>query len=120
MQVEMINLYMSLLVGSLFYLLSPGILLRFPKNGSKMTVAATHAVIFAILYYFIHNIMWNFVNEGFKDVQSPVVVQAKGSQNPQVVVSQKGVQGPVVVPAKGSQNPQVVVPQKKAGFADYY
>ena len=89
---------MTLLVGSLFYLLSPGILLRFPKNGSKMAVAATHAVIFAILYYFIHNVMWNFVNEGFKGVDPP----------------------PVVVPAKGVQSSGVVVSQKKAGFADYF
>ena len=32
----------------LFYLLTPGILLRLPPHGTKQEVAATHAVVFAI------------------------------------------------------------------------
>jgi len=33
----------------LFYLLTPGILLRLPLNGTKYEVAATHAIVFAIV-----------------------------------------------------------------------
>lgn len=32
----------------LFFLLSPGILLRLPPNGSKYVVALVHAVVFAV------------------------------------------------------------------------
>jgi len=60
---------MAFLTTSLFYLLSPGILLRLPKNGSKMAVAATHAVIFGLAYYFIHTMISNSLHEGFKSVK---------------------------------------------------
>ena len=34
----------------LFYVLTPGILVSLPPGGSKMTVAATHALVFAIVH----------------------------------------------------------------------
>jgi len=33
----------------LFFILTPGILLSLPPKGSKMTVALTHAFVFAII-----------------------------------------------------------------------
>jgi hypothetical protein len=36
----------------LFFILTPGILLTLPKGGSKFAVAATHALVFAIVLYF--------------------------------------------------------------------
>lgn len=42
----------------LFFLLSPGILLRLPSNGGKMTVAAVHAVVFALLLYLTSGYVW--------------------------------------------------------------
>ncbi len=36
----------------LFFVLTPGILLTLPKGGSKFAVAATHALVFAIVLYF--------------------------------------------------------------------
>jgi hypothetical protein len=42
----------------LFFILTPGILLRLPPGGSKITVAITHAIVFAIVYYFMHKAVW--------------------------------------------------------------
>jgi len=42
----------------LFYALTPGILLSIPAGGSKMTVAATHAVVFAIVHVLFHKYVY--------------------------------------------------------------
>ena len=63
----MFNVYMSLFIGVLFYVLTPGILLRLPKGGSKMAVAATHAVVFALVWHFTHSMVSKYIgSEGFK------------------------------------------------------
>jgi len=61
-------LAMTLYVGILFVLLTPGILLRIPKNGSKWTVAIVHAVVFSLIYYFSHKLVYNtfYKKEGIK------------------------------------------------------
>jgi len=56
----------------LFFLLSPGILLRLPSNGSKMTVAMVHALVFGLVYYIAHRSVYMYFNpmrrfEGMKD-----------------------------------------------------
>jgi len=56
---------MSLFIAVLFYVLTPGILLTLPKGGSKMMVAATHAVVFALVFHFTHKMAWKAF-EGFK------------------------------------------------------
>jgi len=38
----------------LFYVLTPGILLRLPPGGSLMAVAATHAIVFAAAHIAVH------------------------------------------------------------------
>ena len=59
----------------LFFVLTPGILVTLPRRGSKVTVALTHAVIFALLYHLTHHAVWQFVKslDGFKErfVTSP-------------------------------------------------
>ena len=50
-------------VAVLFFVLTPGILLTLPKGGSKMVVAATHAVVFAAVWYFTRR----FFMEKFMD-----------------------------------------------------
>jgi len=45
------NLLFSLFSAFLFFIISPGILLRLPKNGNKYTVGAVHAVVFAVILY---------------------------------------------------------------------
>ena len=46
------NLILILYTVLLFVALTPGVLLTLPKGGSKLTVAAVHALIFAVVYYF--------------------------------------------------------------------
>ena len=60
----MFHVYMSLFIAVLFYVLTPGILLTLPKGGSKMMVAATHAVVFALVFHFTHKMAWKAF-EGF-------------------------------------------------------
>jgi len=50
----MTDIIMMLYAFVLFVLLCPGILLRLPSNGSKLTVAIVHGVVFAILFYLTH------------------------------------------------------------------
>jgi hypothetical protein len=45
----------------LFFVLTPGILLSLPPRGSKLVVAATHALVFALIFVFTHKmLMKNF------------------------------------------------------------
>ncbi len=37
----------------LFVLLTPGLLLRIPPGGGKLTVAIVHAILFAVIYSFL-------------------------------------------------------------------
>ena len=41
----------------LFFVLTPGVLLRLPPGGSAMTVALTHAVVFALVWSFTHRLV---------------------------------------------------------------
>jgi hypothetical protein len=60
----MFHVYMSLFMAVLFFVLTPGVLLRLPVGGSKLQVAATHAVVFALVYHFTHK-MALYGYEGF-------------------------------------------------------
>jgi hypothetical protein len=53
------NVLMSLFVAVLFFVLTPGVVLRLPPGGSKLVVAATHAVVFALVYHFTHKLVWH-------------------------------------------------------------
>jgi len=46
------NPLVSAYVALLFVVLTPGILLRLPKNGKPITVAVVHGVVFATVLYF--------------------------------------------------------------------
>ena len=52
------GLVVSIYAAILFFLLTPAILVRLPPGGSKWTVAAVHAIVFAILFHFTHKIVW--------------------------------------------------------------
>lgn len=43
-------MYMSLYLAVLFFVLTPGVLVSLPPGGSRITVALTHAVVFAIVF----------------------------------------------------------------------
>jgi hypothetical protein len=65
----MYNLFMFLYTAVLFYVLTPGILLSLPPKSSKMVVAATHALVFALVYKFTHRMAWKLSMsfEGFQE-----------------------------------------------------
>lgn len=42
----------------LFFLLTPGVLLSLPPKGGKLLVAATHAIVFAVVWHFTHKLVW--------------------------------------------------------------
>jgi len=52
------NLVVAIYSAILFFILSPGVLLRLPSNGSKLTVAAVHAVVFGAVLYFTCGFVW--------------------------------------------------------------
>jgi hypothetical protein len=54
------NLAVAIYSAILFFILSPGVLLRLPSNGSKNTVAAVHALVFAVVLYFTAGFVWRW------------------------------------------------------------
>jgi len=54
------SVLVSLYAALLFFLLTPAVLLRLPKNGGKFTVAAVHALVFALIFHFTHKLVWRF------------------------------------------------------------
>jgi hypothetical protein len=52
------NLAVAIYSAIVFFILSPGVLLRLPPNGGKMTVAAVHAVVFGVILYFTAGFVW--------------------------------------------------------------
>ena len=50
----------------LFFVLVPGVLVTLPKNGGKYKVAAVHAVIFGIVFYFTRKLV-AMGTESFKE-----------------------------------------------------
>ena len=67
----MFNIWMAVYVAVLFFVLTPGVLLRLPGSKSCVVNAATHAVVFAAVYWLTHKAVWRAVQsmEGFKDVK---------------------------------------------------
>jgi hypothetical protein len=63
------NWLFSLYVAVLFFILTPALLLRIPKKGSKYTVAGVHAIVFALLLHFTGKFVWNvsMSMEGFQE-----------------------------------------------------
>jgi hypothetical protein len=53
---------MFLYVFVLFFVLTPGILVSLPKKGSKMVVAATHALVFSLVMWLTHKMVWKFTS----------------------------------------------------------
>ena len=71
----MMNVWTLLYIAVLFFVLTPGILVSLPSGGSKTTVAAVHALVFALVFHFTHKLVWNLTKsvrfghlEGFESV----------------------------------------------------
>jgi hypothetical protein len=52
------SLLVSLYAAILFFVLVPGVLLSIPRRGSKLVVAAVHALVFGLIYHFTHKLVW--------------------------------------------------------------
>jgi hypothetical protein len=74
------NWFIALYLAILFFVLSPGVLLRLPKNGSKFTVAGVHALVFGVVAFFTCKFVWNlsrrFGVEGMEGKQELAVEEA--------------------------------------------
>jgi hypothetical protein len=62
----------NLVLGALFFVLVPGILVSLPPGGSKVTVALVHAIVFVLGYMVVQSVAaytgYDYVvyeNEGF-------------------------------------------------------
>ena len=64
------NLIMTVYVAVLFFVLTPGVLLRLPPKGSLLIVAAVHAVVFALIYQLTHKTVYQLFTEGFDSCDS--------------------------------------------------
>ena len=69
------NWLVAIYIALLFFLLSPKILVRLPPNGNKMTVTATHALIFGVIVYLTTKMVWKLsmsmgIYEGM-EIQKP-------------------------------------------------
>ncbi len=77
------SLVVSIYAAILFFVLTPSILLRLPKNGSKFTVALVHAAVFGLLFWLTHKFVWRMTHslEGMegeeKDEEVPVEEEEK-------------------------------------------
>jgi hypothetical protein len=65
------SLLVSLYAAILFFVLVPGVLLSIPRRGSKLTVAAVHALVFGLVYHFTHKLVWRLgvSLEGFEALE---------------------------------------------------
>jgi len=63
------SLIVSFYAAILFFILTPGVLLRLPKNGGRLTVAAVHALVFALIFHFTNKLVWRLgaKMEGFQE-----------------------------------------------------
>jgi hypothetical protein len=59
---DMFSVLMTLFTAVLFVALVPGVLVTLPPGGSKLVVAFTHGVLFALLYQLTHKAVWKLVN----------------------------------------------------------
>jgi hypothetical protein len=69
------NVFMAVYFAVLFFILSPGVLLRLPQNGSKMTVAGVHAVVFGIVSYLTGKAVWKLSNRLGMEGMTPLDIK---------------------------------------------
>ena len=65
------GLILFIVIVALFVALTPGILLSLPPKGSKLVVALTHGIVFAVVLKLIYKPIWKFTSqlEGLKEIE---------------------------------------------------
>ena len=71
------NFTVAIYSAILFFVLSPGVLLRLPSNGSKMTVAGVHAIVFAAVLYFTAGFVWRLS----MNLSAPMIHRKEGFED---------------------------------------
>jgi len=57
------NIYMTLYIILLFFILAPGQFLTLPSvTSQKYIINIVHAIIFGLVYHFTHKMVWNMIN----------------------------------------------------------
>lgn len=56
------SVWVTLYAAVLFFVLSPNVLLRLPRKGGKFLVAGVHALAFALIFHFTHNLVWRMTS----------------------------------------------------------
>ena len=51
---------------TLFFVLTPGVLLTLPRKGSVYLVALVHAAVFGLVYKLTHKMVYRYFTEGFE------------------------------------------------------
>jgi len=71
------NLFVTLYAALLFVVLTPGVLLTLPKGGSKLTVAAVHGLVFAVVYHFTNKavLRMSLQFDGFQNMNKKEMFQ---------------------------------------------
>jgi len=62
------NWIVTIYTALLFFILTPAVLVRLPPKGGKYTVAAFHALVFALVFHFTAKIVWQ-VSKGLEGFQ---------------------------------------------------
>lgn len=68
------NAYFAAYIAILFFLLSPGVLLRLPARGSRLVVAVAHGLVFVVALYLTKHVVLRVLYgmgcmyEGFQDM----------------------------------------------------
>ena len=106
------NLVVNLYVVLLFVLLTPGVLLTLPKGGKKLTVAAVHGLIFAVVYYFTYKMVWR-LSVSFDGFQGAVAAAATNAAKPLAKPMQKPAPKPAAKPAPKPMQKMPPAPPKK-------
>ena len=75
------NVVFSVFVFVLFFVLTPGVLLRLPSKGSKTMVALVHGLIFAIILAVSGHFFWKFKKNVFEGAEA-----GKGNSSKSIVV----------------------------------
>lgn len=89
------DLFMILFDAVLFFVLTPGIFVTLPPKAGKKMVAATHAIIFAVVWSLSHKMVWN-MSRMFEGMSAPVATPPTSAGKSQSACSS----APMPAPAK--------------------
>lgn len=114
--------YFVAYVAIVFFLLTPGVLLRLPKRSTKLVVALTHGVLFVAVLYFTKKVVLRAMHgmgcmyDGFQDMP-PTAEQLAAMAKPDMPAMPPQAESPIPaqaespIPAVAQAMPKAAVPQ---------